>query len=493
MKKKKRILINALYPEEKRVAIMDGDTLVDFYGETASRGPLKGNIYKGVVTKVESGIQAAFVDYGPKKHGFLQFREIMPSCYGKKTRKKRPRIQDVISRGQEMLVQVEKDERDTKGASLTTYVSLPGRSIVMMPGRDIVGVSRKIVEQKERERLKDMLAKLKRPEGTGFILRTASGNIKERDLTQDLRYLLKLWARIQSDSEEAPAPSLIYREQDIAVRTVRDYLTAEVGEVLVDDLSSHKEMRDFLRRTMPGKRVNIRLYKGKTPLFVHYKAEDQVSKISARIVHLPSRGYLVFDKAEALTAVDVNSGRSRKEKDEEATALRTNLEAADEVARQLRLRDIGGLIVIDFIDMQAAKNRKDVEVRLKDALKVDKANTEVGGISRFGLIEMTRERMRTSHLDYTKQACTLCNASGMVRSPETVALAALREVHARAAANGVSVLECRLPVESANYLMNTKREAIISLENTFSLRVVITADPSLPLDRHAVLSESDQK
>lgn len=486
---KKKILINALYAEEKRVAILEGDTLVDFYGEMASRGSLKGNIYKAVVSKVEGGIQAAFVDYGMKKQGFLQFREIMPSCYGRKSKKKKPRIQDVISKGQEILVQVEKDERDTKGASLTTWISIPGRFIVMMPGRDLIGVSRKIVDQRERERLKEMLGELKLPEGMGFILRTASGSINEKELNQDLGYLTKLWTRIQADAEKSSSPALIYREQDIAVRTVRDYLTSDVSEVLVDDQSSHKQMRDFLKKTMPGRKVNIRLYKGKVPLFMRDKVEEQVARLSSRIVHLPSKGYLVFDKAEALTAVDVNSGRSRKEKDEEATALRTNLEAADEVARQLRLRDIGGLIVIDFIDMQNAKNRKEVETRLRSALKSDKANTEVGGISRFGLIEMTRERMRTSHLDFTTQPCTHCDTSGAVRSAETVALSALREMHAKASTGGIAAMECRIPVESANYLVNAKRDAILSLEKTFSLKIDIKADASLPHDRYEILSE----
>jgi len=490
---KKKILINALYPEEKRVAILEAGTLVDFYGETSARGALKGNIYKAVVSKVESGIQAAFVDYGMKKQGFLQFREIMPSCYGRKSKKKKPRIQDVITKGQEMLVQVEKDERDTKGASLTTWISIPGRFIVMIPGKDIIGVSRKIVDQKERDRLKEMLGKLKLPEGMGFILRTASGNINEKELNQDLRYLTKLWTRIQADADKVSAPALIYREQDIAVRTVRDYLTNDVGEVIVDDPVSHKEMRDFLRKTMPGRKVNIRLYKGKAPLFLRDKVEDQVSKLSSRIVHLPSKGYLVFDKTEALTSVDVNSGRSRKEQDEEATALRTNLEAADEVARQLRLRDIGGLIVIDFIDMQNAKNRKDVEAKLKGALKADKANVEVGGISRFGLIEMTRERMRTSHLDHTTQPCAHCDASGTVRSPETVALSALREMHAKAAAGGIDHMECRLPVESANYLVNVKRDAILFLEKTFSLKILITVDVLLPPQKYDIVVETGRK
>jgi ribonuclease E len=482
----KRILINARYPEEKRVAILEGDILSDFYVEVSSREHLKGNIYKGVIVSLMPGLQAAFVDFGQKKHGFIQMREVMPYIYKDKSEGKRVQIQDVLAKGQEIIVQVEKDERDTKGASLTTYISIPGRYIVMMPGQQRVGISRKIENQEDRDRLKETFNTLKLPKDTGFILRTACGDTSVTELDQDLKYLTKLWTRIQADAKKVKAPALIYKEHDIAVRTVRDYLTSDVAEVFIDTAETFSNTKAFLRKTTPWLKINITQYKDKKPIFSQYNLEAQIAKLNERHVNLPSRGYLVVDKTEALTAIDVNSGRSKKEENVESTALRTNMEAAVEIARQLRLRDIGGLIVIDFIDMDLPKNRKQVEQKMKEALATDKANTEISGISRFGMLEMTRERMRTAYFDSVNTQCGVCAGNGIIKSNEFTALSAMRELHNKAAGGDVSVLTCRLPIESANYLTNTQRDDISGLEKAYGIKIAVIADPAMPAGRYSI-------
>ena len=476
----KRILINAIYPEEKRVAIAEGDTLVDFYVELSEREHLKGNVYKGIVARIEPGLQAAFVDFGQKKHGFLQFREISREYFKeKKEVRQRPRIQDVIEKGQEIVVQVEKDARDTKGASLTTFISLPGRYIVMLPGQERIGISRKIEALDDRERLKEIFKSLKLPKHTGFILRTACSERTGEELNNDVKYLTKLWDRIQSEAKKAPAPALIYREHDIALRTVRDYLTSDVSEVLIDDPATFKKTKDFLRKAAPWLKINIRLYSDKKPIFSLHDLEGQIAGLSERYVHLPSKGYFVVDKAEALTAIDVNSGRSRKEEHIEGTALRTNLEAADEIARHLRLRDIGGLIVIDFIDMESLKNRREVEARLEEAMRSDKAHFELTEISKFGLIEMTRERLRPAFAQAVSRVCETCEGTGVIRSDESIAIAALKNIQARAARGDCDSIACDMPVESMNYLINAKREDLLRIEKDFGVPVTLRADNSL--------------
>ena len=494
---KKKILIDAKYPEEKRVAIIEGDRLVDFYIELASKEHLRGNIYKGAIARVEPSLQAVFVDFGQKKNGFLQVREIMPEYFGPNGRSRKVRMQDVFKKGQELIVQVEKDERDTKGASLTTYISLPGRYIVMMPGQNRIGISRKI-EDKDRERLKEAFGTLKLPENTGFILRTAGIDKTAEDLSSDLKYLTKLWSEIQKEADKVKAPALIYKEQDIAIRTVRDYLTADVDEVLVDDQATIRNMKSFLRRTLPQRKINVKHYREKRPIFDLHNLEDQISKINERFVHLPSRGYLVFDRTEALTAIDVNSGRSRKEKNIEQTALRTNLEAADEIARQLRLRDMGGLVVIDFIDMESSKNRRQVEARLKTALLADKAHTDITGISRFGIVEMTRERMRTAYFESSYKKCPTCEGEGVLMTDDMVSLSAFREIHMKASRGGLKTINCHVPVPSANYLLNEKRDGLMKIEKDFKLKINVLGDPSLlpgkyKLEVHKMKAEPEKK
>ncbi len=489
---KKQILINAKYPEEKRVAIVEGGRLVDFYVQLLTKEHLKGNIYKGRVIRIEPALQALFVDFGSRKNGFLQKREIMPELLDSDTREKRKRIQDIFSVGQEFMVQVEKDERDTKGASLTTYISIPGRYIVMMPGQDMIRISRKIEDKKDRERLKEIFSKLKAPPKMGFILRTAGIDKKEEDLSNDLKYLTKLWDRVQSEAKGVNAPALIYKEQDISVRTVRDYLTSDVDEVLVDDHEALRNIKAFLKRTLPWRKINIKYYKEKSPIFELHNIEEQVSKINDRYVRLPSKGYLVFDRTEALTAIDVNSGRSRKDKNVEQTALRTNIEAADEIARQLRLRDIGGLIVIDFIDMESPKNRREVEGRLKAALSADKAQMDMRSISRFGILEMTRERMRTAYFESAYKKCRTCEGSGVVKTEEMLALSAFRDIHMKVSKGDLKSVACRLPVESANHLINTKRTDLVMLEKEFKVKINIFSDPAILPGQYALSVEKEE-
>ncbi len=485
----RRILINARYAEEKRVAIVEGHTLADFYVEVAAREHLKGNIYKGVVSSVMPGLQAAFIDFGQKKHGFLQFREVMPELVQTKkedNQEGKRRVEGALVKGQEILVQVEKDEHGTKGASLTSYISIPGRYIVMMPGQKRVGISRKIENREDRDRLKETFNSLKLPKDMGFILRTACSDSLEKELNEDLKYLTKLWDRIKTDAGKATAPALIYKEQDIAMRTVRDYLTTDVVEILIDDQPTFNTTKAFLRKIMPWRKVNITQYKDKTPLFALYNTEAQIAGLSHRTVGLPSKGYLVFDKAEALTAIDVNSGRSRKEDNVESTALMTNLEAVEEVARQLRLRDIGGLVVIDFIDMESSKNRRLVETRMREAMSTDKASTEIAGLSKFCILEMTRERFRLAYAEAISRECPVCDGIGSVNSDEFVALSAVRELHALAAAGDAKAITCRLPVESMNILINTRKRELVALEQDYGITITIEADPSASVGRYVM-------
>jgi len=487
----KKILINAKYPEEKRVAIVEGDRLVDFYAEVSTRVHLKGNIYKGVIARVEPSLQAVFVDFGTKKHGFLPMHEITPKNFGAPTKGKKKRMQDVFSLGQQLVVQVEKDERDTKGANLTTYLSLPGRYIVMIPGEKRVGISRRIEDKEERERLKEIFNTLKLPRKMGFILRTAGIGKTAEDLSNDLKYLLKLWDKIQKEIKRTKAPALVYKEQDISARTVRDYLSSDVDEVLVDDREALRNIKMFLRQTLPWRKIDIKYYRERKPIFDLYNIEDQIAKLNDRYVQLPSRGYMVFDRTEAMTAIDINSGRSRKEKNIEQTALKTNLEAADEISRQLRLRDIGGLIVIDFIDMEGAKDRREVEDRLKAALRADRAHTDTSEISRFGILEMTRERVRTAYSESAYRKCRTCEGSGVVKTDELLALSAFRDVHMKISKDGVRTVTCRLPVSSANHLVNSKRDELVLMEREFKVKINIISDPQVLPGQSVIDVEQD--
>ncbi len=480
----KKILINARHPEEKRVAIVKGRQLTDFYVEVSSAARLRGNIYKGIITALDRGLQAAFVDFGTEKQGFLPLREVMPESYQTKTKVKNPTITEVLAKGQEIMVQVEQDPRGTKGAKLTNRISLPGRYLVMIPGKERLGISRKIEDRKARERLKEAFEGLRVPKNMGFILRTAGADCSADELSADLKYLTKLWNKINREAKKAAAPSLIYKEEDIAVGTVRDYLAPDVDEVIVDDRETLQRVKKFLKLTMPWRSINVTHYSQSEPLFDRYDLEDQIARLGDRQIDLPSGGTIVIDRMEALTAIDVNSSRA-KHKDIESLALRTNIEAAEEIARHLRLRDIGGLIVIDFIDLKSPKNYQKVEERLRKALDQDKAHYDISRISKFGILEMSRERMRATHFEALGLACPTCGGSGVVKSPELVAISALRRIHSLAS-GGARQMTCRLPVDGANYMINNLRDSLAAMEKEFSLSLTLLADPSLPPGQFAV-------
>jgi len=475
----KKILINASHPEEKRVAIVESGRLMDFYVEVPSAGHLKGNIYKGKITALDRGLQAAFVDFGPEKNGFLPLKEVMPANYAKKTKDKAPLIHDVMAKGQEIMVQVEHDQRGFKGAKLTNYISLPGRYLVMIPGEERVGISRKIEDAEVRDRLKEAFKGLKIPSGVGFILRTAGADRTTEELAGDLKYLTRLWNRIKRDAKKDPPPLMVYKEEDIAVRTVRDYLGAEVKDVIVDEKDTHRDVKNFLKMTMPWRSINVSLYKGKVPLFEEHGVEEQIALLGERTVALPSGGSIAIDRTEALTAIDVNSAKARG-KNTDSMAMETNLEAAEEAARQLRLRDIGGLIVIDFIDLDQRKGYQKIEEKLRSALAQDKAHFDTTRISRFGLLEMSRERMRSAYYDSSRRTCHLCQGSGVVMSPELLAISALRQIGSRVASGGQGELLCRLPVESANHMLNNFRQKLAEMEKEHSIRITVISDPDLP-------------
>ena len=473
----KRILINARFAEEQRVAIVEGTHLTDFYAESSARVNLKGNIFKGIVEGLAPSLQAAFVDFGRKKRGFLQFREVMPEL----------RLgENILEEGQEILVQVEQDERDAKGASLTTFISLPGRYIVMLPGQQKVGISRKIEDREDRDRLKDIFNSLKLPKGMGFILRTACGDSLDVELDRDLKYLTKLWSRISADAKKGKAPKLVYQEHSVTMRALRDYLTSDTSEILIDDAETFRETNSFLQKMMPWRTVNVTHYQEKEPLFGVHGVEKQIEDLANNRIKLPSGGTIVFGKTEALTAIDVNSAKSHKEDNIEETALSTNLEAAAEIARQLRLRDIGGLIVIDFIDMRSGRNRSLVEARLKESLIADKASLELLPISRFGLLEMTRERLRPAYAAAISRSCPLCSGHGTVPSDEHVVLCALRELHMLAESNPGSTLRCHLSVESANLMSNTRRQELTVFEQRHQVTIQMIADKTKHQGQYSV-------
>ncbi|HIJ60053.1 MAG TPA: Rne/Rng family ribonuclease [Nitrospirae bacterium] len=475
----KRILLNTTYPIENRVAIVEGNILIDFYVESPTRQQLKGNIYKGVVVSILPSLQAAFVNFGQGKNGFLQLREIMPEIYQDKIKGKgRPSIQSILKKGDELLVQVDKDEHDNKGATLTTYISLAGRYIVMLPGQQRIGISRKIENRQDRDNLKAIFNSLKLPKNMGFILRTACSDSIETELNRDLKYLTKLWQVIKKYAETIKAPALVYKEHDLALKTVRDYLTSDTAEIIVDSKETFSSIKSYIKKITPGRAFNVIYHKDNKPLFSLYDIESQIDRLNEPVVTLPSKGYLIFNKTEALTAIDVNSGRSKKEDNIETTAFNTNLEAVNEIARQIRLRDIGGLIVIDFIDMQSSKNRKIIEQKMIELINTDKANIEITPLSKFCILEMTRERIRPSYAESTTIKCPNCLGSGIIKSANAIALSALREIHNKLFESNSSIT-CKASVDVANILTNLLRQEITNLEKSFGIRISVLADASL--------------
>ena len=483
-----KILINAVDPEECRIASVKDSKLEEFQIESAAREIIRGNIYKGVITRLEPALQAAFVDFGAERHGFLQKHEIH-SDYFQDNHTGDRSLKNILKKGQEIIVQVTKDPIMEKGAMLTTFISLPGRYVVLMPGSKNQGVSRKIEEEKERKRLKEILGNLKIPEEFGIIVRTAGKDIAKTVLDKDVRYLLRLWKNIQEKVVSAPTPSLLYKDRSMVVRAIRDYLTPDVSGILVDDESAYNEIKDFVKITSPRHTKMVKFHKGPKPIFTKYQLENQIASIFENRVDLKSGGSVVIQQTEALVAIDVNSGKGTQKSSIEQTALMTNVEAAEEVARQLRLRDLGGLIVIDFIDMRDSKHKLEVEKALKNHVKQDKARTKVGRISRFGLLEMSRQRIRPSIEFGSYGACKYCQGKGLTPSTETLGVRVLRKLRLETLKDEITTVKGVVPVEVADYLLNKKRKEILELEMRRDLNITIVPDPCMLPGDSAIVCE----
>jgi ribonuclease E len=479
------MLINATQPEELRVALVDGQKLYDFDIEIPSKEQKKANIYKGIITRVEPSLEAAFVNFGSERHGFLPFKEITPNYLGHSLDEEYTRrdIKGLLKEGQEVIVQVEKEERGTKGAALTTYISLAGSYLVLMPNNPRAGGISRRIEGDIRSDMREVMSHLEIPEGMGLIVRTAGGGKSPEELQWDLNYLLQLWEAIERSAKEKPAPLLVFQESNVIIRALRDHLRGDIDEILIDNEATFKLVKSFLQQVMPQFIQKAKLYRDNVPLFSRYQIESQIEMAYSREVPLPSGGTIVIDPAEALTAIDINSARATKGGDIEETALNTNLEAADEIARQLRLRDLGGLFVIDFIDMMAARNQRAVENRLREAIKMDRARIQLGRISRFGLLEMSRQRLRPSLGESSLLTCPRCHGQGSIRSIESLALSVLRIIEEEAMKKNTGKVIAHLPVESATFLLNEKRQTVQDIEKRHNVEVVVV--PSKHLENPA--------
>jgi len=493
----KRMLFNATQQEELRVAIVDGQKLIDLDIESSAKEQRKGNIYKGTITRIEPSLEAAFIDYGAERHGFLPFKEVSRSYFNNDIEPGRARIQDALREGQELMVQVDKDERGSKGAALTTFVSLAGRCLVLMPNNPRGGGVSRRIEGEDRAELRDVLDKLEVPQGMSIIARTAAIGRSAEELTWDLDYLLKLWRAIEDAAGEQyldesgdtttesrspqgrdrrrsnPAPYLIFLESSLVIRAMRDYFNQEIGEILIDTEEIYDQARAFMAAVMPANVNRVKLYRDDVPLFSRFQIEHQIESAYSRQVALPSGGAIVLDHTEALVSVDVNSARATRGTDIEQTAFNTNVEAADEIARQLRLRDLGGLIVIDFIDMESSRNQREVENRLRDALHYDRARVQMGKISRFGLMELSRQRLRPSLGETAHQPCPRCHGTGHIRSIESTALHVLRIVQEEAMKENTAAVHAQVPVDVATFLLNEKRADIHVIEARLKVGVML--------------------
>ena len=475
----KRMLINATQAEERRLAIVDGQKLLDYEIEIEGREQRKGNIYKAVVTRVEPSLEACFVDYGEERHGFLPFKEISRQYFQGNTSPSQARIQDVIKEGQELLVQVEKEERGNKGAALTTFVSLAGRYVVLMPNNPRGGGVSRRIEGEDRQELKQALDQLEYPSGMSIIARTAGIGREAAELQWDLNYLLKLWTAIDGAAQGGKGAFLIYQESSLVIRAIRDYFNSDIGEILIDTDDIYEQAHQFMSHVMPEHGHRVKRYRDDSPLFSRFQIEHQIETAYSRTVNLPSGGAIVIDQTEALVAVDVNSARAIKGGDIEETATRTNLEAADEVARQARLRDLGGLIVIDFIDMEESRNRREVENRLRDALRQDRARVQFSTISKFGLLEMSRQRLRPTLAEGASIPCPRCGGSGHIRDTESSALQILRIIQEESLKDGTAAVLVQVPVEVASFLLNEKRTEITKIELKQRINVLLVPNKSL--------------
>lgn len=479
----KRMLFNATHAEELRVAIVEGQKLIDLDIETAGREHRKSNIYKGIITRIEPSLEAAFVDYGTERHGFLPFKEVARSYFKSNDEGDIPRgvrIQDVLSEGQEVIVQVDKDERGNKGAALTTFISLAGRYLVLMPNNPRGGGVSRRIEGEERAELRDIMSQLDVPQGMSIIARTAGIGRTYEELEWDLRYLLQLWRAIENASKNKAGPFLIYQEGSLVIRAIRDYFQPDIGEILIDTKEVFDQATQFMSNVMPQNINRIKLYKDDVPLFSRFQVEHQIETAYGREVPLPSGGAIVIDHTEALVSIDVNSGRATRGADIEQTALTTNLEAAEEIARQLRLRDLGGLVVIDFIDMDSPRNQREVENRLRDALHFDRARVQMGKISRFGLLELSRQRLQPSLGEMNYLPCPRCHGTGYIRSTESSAIHILRLIEEETMKSNTDSVYAQIPVDVATYLLNEKRAQIQSIEQRFRVEIVLI--PNIHID-----------
>ena len=477
----KKMLINATHREEMRVALVDGQKLYDLDIENRTRVQKKSNIYVGKITRVEPSLEAAFVDFGAERHGFLPLKEIAREYFHRKPRDGdgKVSIRDVVKEGTRMLVQVDKEERGNKGAALTTFISLPGRYMVLMPNNPRAGGISRRIEGDDRAELREALSGLEIPDGMGVIIRTAGVGRSAEELQWDLNYLLQLWEAISKEGEENRSPVLLYQESNVIIRAVRDYLRDDVDQVLIDSPDALKQAMDFVSMVMPKYQQRIRLYEDNIPLFNRFQIESQIESAFQREVRLPSGGSIVIDPTEALVSIDINSARATKGANIEDTALQTNLEAADEIARQLRLRDMGGLIVIDFIDMMAARNQRAVENRMRDALAIDRARVQVGRISRFGLLEMSRQRLRPSLGETSAIVCPRCTGQGTIRDTKSLALSVLRLIEEEAIKERSAEVRAIVPVDVAAYLLNEKRTALGEIESVTKVRTLVIPNPNL--------------
>lgn len=491
----KRMLVNATQPEEIRVAIVDGQKLLDLDIESRDREQRKGNVYTGKITRIEPSLEAAFVNYGPDRHGFLPLKEIA-KCYfkqnqndstkGEDGQRQRLNIKDVIKEGQEIIVQVEKEERGNKGAALTTFISLAGRFLVLMPTNPRAGGVSRRIEGEDRSEIRQALAELTLPDGMGVIVRTAGVGRSTEELQWDLDYLINLWSKLEEASEARPVPCLVYQESNIIVRSLRDYFRGDIGEVQIDDEQIFDVAQEFMQNVMPHATNKLKRYTEKVPLFNRFQIESQIESAFAREVTLPSGGSIVIDHTEALTSIDINSARATKGSGIEDTAFNTNLEAAEEIARQLKIRDLGGLVVIDFIDMSNGRNQREVENRLKDSVKSDRARVQIGRISRFGLLEMSRQRLRPSLGDSANETCPRCSGHGYIRSTESFTLSMLRLISEEALKENTGRVIARLPVAAATYLLNEKRDDFLAIEERTSVQILIIPTPGMKVPEQEI-------
>ncbi|HUF81679.1 MAG TPA: Rne/Rng family ribonuclease, partial [Burkholderiales bacterium] len=482
----KRMLFNATQAEELRVAIVDGQKLIDLDIEIPGKEQRKSNIYKGVITRIEPSLEAAFVDYGAERHGFLPFKEIARAYFKPGVDVARARIQDALKEGQELIVQVDKDERGNKGAALTTFMSLAGRYLVLMPNNPRGGGVSRRVEGEDRNELRDIIDQLPLPQGMSVIGRTAAIGRAAEELTWDLNYLLQLWHAIESAAQQQSGAFLIYQESSLVIRAIRDYYHQDIGEILIDTESVHEQAQQFMSHVMPQNVSRIKLYRDDVPLFSRFQIEHQIESAYSRGVTLPSGGVVVFDHTEALISIDVNSARSTRGSDIEETAFRTNLEAAEEIGRQLRLRDLGGLIVIDFIDMESSRNQREVETRLRDSLRYDRARVQIGKISRFGLMELSRQRLRPSLGETAHSPCPRCHGTGHIRGTESTALHILRIIQEEAMKENTGAVNAQVPVDVATFLLNEKRVDLQLIEARHRVAVMLIPNVHLETPNYTV-------